>query len=208
MEPQDQPRNNAVKTIQARDVTDLYVALYKHFMKVRGADPGTKTGTHEPATTNLDVMQLAARWTKPVLKTGTDHDTDRVRRKAWLACVTAVHNQADVQHRPNELYPDNKAFWGCMRKTSIWLDARQFRPDKWDLVWDSLDEAVRGLPGTLSSVASAGGRAAGDVADTTGSAAKAIGRGVADFLGEPIRLVAVLVGGAILIPPVVRAFRD
>lgn len=205
--PNHYRRNNAATTIQADDFTDLYIALYKHYLQERGPDPASLNGAHMPATTNLDVMQLAARWSKPVLKVGTDHDTDRIRRKAWLACVTEVHNRADVQHQPDAIYSDNIAFWGCMRKTAIWLSSRQFRPSKWDLVVESVEEAVLDLPGTLASVGRAGGRAAGDVVETTGSAAKAIGRGAADFFGEPIRLVALLVGGAILIPPVVRAFR-
>lgn len=209
----DIPRNaNRVQqlraTIQADDFTDLYIALYKQLLKLRGADPSTLQGTREPATTNLDVMQLAALWTKDVLKVGTDHDNDRIAHKRWLDCVSAVHRLADVAHRPDETYPENRAFWGCMRKTAIWLDARKHRPSKWDMWWDSVDEAVDDLPGTLTSVARSVGSAGSSAVDTAGDAAKTIGRGLSGFFGEPVRLVAVLVGGAILLPPVIRALRS
>jgi len=197
-------------SLQADNFSHLEIALYKHFMKVRGRDPATtaRPGTIYPATTNLDVMQLAAMWTREVLKASVDDATDRVRHKEWLDTVAEVHVHADVEHKPDAIYPKNTDFWQSMSKTAIWLDVRKLRPEKWDLWWDSVGEAVEALPGTLAGVARSAGSAGSSAVGAAGDAAKTIGRGFSDFFSEPVRVIAVLIGGAILLPPVIRAMRD
>ena len=196
-------------SLEAPNFTDLNIALYKHFMKVRGRDPATLRipGLVAPATTNLEVMQLAAMWSKEVLRVSIDNATDRARNQAWLDCMGQVRAHADVKAHANATYAGNRAFWRCTSKTAVWLDVRKLRPKKWDLWWDSVGEAVVELPSTLGDVVHAVGGAGRSAVGAAGDAARSVGRGLADFFSKPVALIALVVGGAFVVPPVVRSLR-
>ena len=177
-------------------------------MKLRGPDPATKgQSTLYPATTNRDITELATLWTREVARASIDNDTDKVRAKQWRDCIAQVHRDADVAAHPDAVYAHTYDFWRCMEKIAIWLDVRKLRPSTWDLVVDSVGEAVEDLPNTFGDAAHAVGGAGKRAVGAAGDAASAVGRGLVDFFDKPVTIIAVLIGGALVIPPVVRALR-
>ena len=92
---------------------------------------------------------------------------------------------------PDVEYPENEQFWQqCSRRLAIYLESRKVVPSRWELITESIGEAITELP-----------RVVGDATRTAAGAA-------AGLLSSPAKLGALLLGGAILAPPIIRALRN
>ena len=85
---------------------------------------------------------------------------------------------------------ENERFWQkCTRRLAIYLESRKVVPSRWKL-------AVSALTETLAEVPTA-----------VGGATKSAASAAAGIVREPAKLAAVLLGAAVLGPPLIRAFR-
>lgn len=115
-------------------------------------------------------------------------DTEETEHARWRDCADLVTKTAD-KAKANEVYPDNQRFWACTKRLAIYLQARKVVPSRWRLFTESLTEAIAEVPQVVSRAT----RAAADTA--------------AGLLADPARLAAVLLGAAVLLPPLIRAWR-
>lgn len=170
------------------DAVAQWVELKEAYLELRGSTAG-KHGKAIPKTTHADVMQIATAWTAELKKVSPRADYERSEHERWKACAAKVAALYDKPN-PNAEYADNEHFWQeCTKRLSIYLQARKVVPSKWELAVESVVEAVAELPQVVG----------GAVKSTASAAAKVI--------KDPAKLAAVLLGAAILLPPVIRAFR-
>ena len=180
---------------QHSDAVVRWVKLKQMFVKLRGGSPA-KNHKVVPRTTNGDVLQLAAAWSRELAKVSPNSDHQRSDHKRWQSAMETVKNNADPT-RPNALYPRNEEFWqDHSTRLAIYLESRKATPSKWTLLKESFVETLADVPGALGNATHA---TAGAVADAGGA--------VADFVKKPINAALVLLGGAILLPPIIRAVR-
>jgi hypothetical protein len=166
--------------IQADSHTDLWLELKRRYLAVRGSIAGTN-GKAIPRTTNRDVLLLATRWTTELTKTRGDAASDRSERKRWRTSLAEVERLADDK-QPDREYAANASFWDASNRLAIYLESLKMRPGRWQLAWEAISESVRELPSTIS-----------DASATTAAAARR-------FLSDPLKLGAVVLGAAIIMP--------
>ena len=115
---------------------------------------------------------------------------ERLEHARWKTCANKVARLYDRANPKGGLYPHNEEFWQeCTRRLAVYLEARKVVPSKWELLVESFVEAVAEVPEVIGRVAK----------QTAGAAAGVI--------TSPAKLAAVLLGSAILLPPIIRAFR-
>jgi len=187
--PDAPPPEVPVLTIQSGDAVRLWVELKKTYVAMRGSDPD-RSGKAVPRTTNADIKQLAARWSHELSKSKRPKlDADKSTRTEWAACLAEVeHLTAGVD--PNSTYAKNEKFWQVYTKRlAVYLESLKVVPSRWELATAAIKEAVVELP------------------ETMGRATRATASAAASLVKDPAKLAAVLLGGALLLPPVIRAFR-
>lgn len=170
------------------DAVAQWVELKETYVKLRGFTVG-KNRKAIPKTTHADVMQLATAWTNELKKVSPRADYERTEHELWKKCTEKVASLYDKDN-PSAEYPDNEQFWQvCTSRLAIYLNARKVVPSKWELFVESVVEAVAEVPATV------------------GRATKATAGAAARVIKDPAKLAALMLGAAILLPPVIRAFR-
>ena len=157
-------------------------------MGLRGADPGPFGGA-VPRTTHADILQLTTSWTRELGKVEPRDEFETTEHDRWKTCAAEVARQYD-RTKSNEVYPGNERFWQeCSRRVAIYLQARKVVPSRWQLFTEAVTEAIADVPEVVSR------------------ASKAAAEAAAGLLADPARFAAVLLGAAVLLPPVIRAWR-
>jgi hypothetical protein len=168
--------------VSAANHVDLWLELKRRYLTLRGGAPGPQ-GKSIPRTTGRDVLHLATRWTVELMEARGDEARDRTERQRWKDCLAEIERRVDPTDTGRE-YPANPAFWDASSRLAIYLESQKLRPSRWQLVRDSLAESARELPATLAIAGSA-----------TAAAARR-------FLSDPVKLVAVALGAALVIPAI------
>jgi hypothetical protein len=166
--------------VSAANHVDLWLELKRRYLALRGGAPGPQ-GRSIPRTTGHDVLDLATRWTVELMKARGDEARDRSERQRWKECLAEIDRRVDAAD-PGREYPANPAFWDASNRMAIYLESQKLRPSRWQLVRESLAESARDLPATLATASSA-----------TAAAARR-------FLGDPLKLAALVVGAAVVVP--------
>ncbi len=174
--------------IQTKDAVKQWVDLKHQYIALRGSKPGNNRKAI-PKTTHHDVMQIVTAWSRELRKVTPRSSSEWGEHARWTACMARVAKRYDAK-KPNAEYPDNEDIWqNCTKRLAVYLQSRKIVPSKWQLLKEAVFEAVAEVPNTL------------------GHATRELASGAAGLLAEPGKLAALLLGGAILIPPLVRAFR-
>jgi hypothetical protein len=180
---------------QHPDAVTRFIKLKELYLELRGGVEG-ENRRPIPLTTNADVLQLATLWTRELARVKPRDAHERSDHRRWAACVEDVKQNADP-HQPDAQYPKNEAFWSCMGRLAIYLQARKIVPSKWELFKEAVAETIAEVPATL-----------GQATTAAGSAAASAGGTVADFVKKPAQAALVVLGAAILLPPIIRAVRS
>ena len=187
--------NPQIVVARHSDAVVRWVKLKQMYVDLRGASVG-KNKKLIPHTTNSDVLQLAAAWSREVGKVKADSASQRSEHKRWQRCMETVKQHADPS-KPDAIYPRNEEFWQeCTSRLAIYLESRKAVPSKWTLLKESVVETLEEIPGAL-----------GDATHATAGAVADAGGAVLNFVKKPVNAALVVLGGAILLPPVIRAFR-
>lgn len=172
--------------IQSGDAVRQWLETKRAYEELRGV---RRAANHKwvPRTQIRDIEAIAAQWSKELGKVKPRSEHERSDHKRWAQCIATVE-RLSTGKRPQAPYPaaENEAFWqDCTRGLAIYLESRKVVPSKWELAW----EVMREIP-------SAPGRIAREAGDSVWGAVK-----FAALLGAGV------VGAAIVLPPVIRAFR-
>jgi hypothetical protein len=166
---------------------DLFISQVRTLKNLRGEDPSTIPGLLKaiPRTTNTDVKQLGAFWSKQLrdVKHIIGHDAVAER---WATVMVDV-NSLTKNANPNAVYPKNEAFWRGLGAVRTQVHVADGAPSTGARILDSLGYGVSQLPTTLSESAKA----------VAGGAAGLL-RGVFSGLATPLLVGAGLVGGVLL----------
>jgi hypothetical protein len=187
----DRVRNQASDPIptldlQTQDAVKQWVELKQAYLALRGAKEG-KNHKPVPRTTHHDVMQIATAWTRELRKVEPRNDHERTEHGRWKSCADQVAARYNKQ-TPGAEYPENERFWQeCTARLAVYLEGRKIVPSSWELLVESVFEAIAEVPATI-------GRAGREVAS-----------GASSLLEQPGKLAAVLIGSVIVLPPLVRA---
>jgi hypothetical protein len=174
--------------IQTADAVKQWLELKQRYATLRGVKEG-KNRKQIPKTTHSDVLQLCTAWSRELRKVEPRSDHERSEHGRWMNCTERVATIYDSAN-PSAEYPENEAFWQeCTSRLAVYLESRKVVPSKWQLFLDAVVEAVAELP------------------ETIGHAGREVASGAARLIQEPAKLAALLLGAAILLPPVIRAFR-
>jgi hypothetical protein len=168
--------------VEAASFADLWLELKRRYVALRGSTPGPHSKAI-PKTTNRDVLLLGTRWTVEATRARGEEARDQSERARWRASLAEVERMADAS-RPDAEYRANASFWDASNPLAFYLESLKMRPSRWQLARESIAESVHELPATLAAA---------------GSAATAAAR---RFLGDPLKLAAVVLGAAIVIPAV------
>ena len=137
-----------------------------YFVKLRGEDivPGG-LAVHVPRTTNSDVTQLAAYWSKALARVGEHNFADISYRhiiNRWKAAVADVE-QLTRGAEPTAIYPRNAEFWAALLTIALQVAVTDEAPSRWTLVKETvhnlpqnISDAIAKLPDVVSKVADAG----------------------------------------------------
>jgi hypothetical protein len=190
------------KKFDAATYFDLYLAQQKYLAEQRGSDlldpeDGVTGGKQlVPRTTNSDIVQLAAYWSKE-LDDAKDVSGTAGVEKRWAAVLVDVFTIARTGD-PSAVYPKNHAFWRGLSRTASHVNAADSVPSKSEMMIDSLKDSIKDLPknivGGVKAVASGVTSAAGEVAHTIGNVAHEAGKGLFTGFGTPLLIGAGLVG--------------
>lgn len=175
-------------------------ALLKHFRRVRG-ERKTAKGYWIANATNGDIAALVkyydGEYRRSKVSQSWYKDADK---RQWLRDREAIANDLNGAD-PNALYPRNEWFWNrVLLKLSILLQVAKTRPSPTELFFESvretlderaqdIDEAIETTATTIDEIAETG--------DRLWSGLKIAGI-----------VAAGLLGAAIVLPPVIRAFKD
>ena len=174
--------------IQTKDAIKQWVDLKHKYIALRGSKLGNNQKAI-PKTTHHDVMQIATAWSRELRKVTPRGSSEWREHDRWATCMRQIAKRYNAT-TPNAEYPKNDDFWQeCTKRLAIYLQSRKVVPGKWQLLKEAVLEAVAEVPATL------------------GHATRELASGAAGLLAGPGKLAALLLGGAILIPPLVRAFR-
>ena len=191
--PRNAPPEPKAIIAKEKDAVRRWISLKKRYIKARGASVG---GNNKmvPHTTNADVKQLATLWSNEVKKVKPRSDDERSEHKRWQACVDKVAKLADTS-KPDERYSDNEHFWQrCTSRLAIYLESRKVVPSEWELFKEAFVESLAEVPGTIGNAGLA-------TANVVGGAAKAV-------LSKPAMAAMAILGGVLLLPPIIRAVRE
>lgn len=196
----NQPQTRTVKKLDAvinrhANAVTRWLRLKELYIQRRGSTQGANTKLI-PRTTNSDVLQLATHWSRELARVSPRSAHERREHARWSACMATVKQHADPT-KPNAVYAKNEAFWqSCTRRLAIYLSARKAIPSKWQMFKESVVETIAEVPGILGDATRS---TAGVVTDVAGSAA--------NLVSKPARAALVVLGAAILLPPIIRAVR-
>ena len=186
-------------------------ALLRFYRKERG-ETKTRKGYMIPLTTRRDIVQLVKWW---------DAEYRRARaRKRWHK--DPIHDlwkrakqriSRDIQGAdPEAVYPGNEWFWNIvLLKLAIHLEVLKTSPSPTELMIESLRETVEERLDDAKDLFDNAGETVIDFFDAAGDAAGALAD-MGERAWSGIKVAAIvggsLVGAAIVLPPVVRAFRN
>lgn len=191
--PRNAPPEPKAIIAKETDAVRRWVALKKVYSEARGSTVGANKKA-VPNTTNADVKQLATLWSNEVKKVKPRNDHERSDHQRWQACVDKVAKLADAT-KPDERYPDNEEFWQhCTARLAIYLESRKVVPSEWQLFKEAVVESLAEVPGTI-------GRAGLATAGAVGDAANAV-------VSKPALAAMAILGGILLVPPIIRAVRE
>lgn len=193
------------------DPLDLWLATRRFFKERRTVKSGTGNSTY-PETTNRDVRQLADVWTGIHNRLWRDDLFGAAQHKeSWKAARSAI-DVAAAGADPSAIFLHNEDFWLRWTKgQAIHLSVARDMPTKWEMVVDSVKEAVVALPENLGRGATAVAEVTASVATKAGEVAAAPVRGVFSGLfgnlGKPLLIGAAIVGGIAVLPRLVAPAR-
>ncbi len=188
-------------TVTARgDHVQHWAAIKRIYIKKRGSDAG-KSGKAIPRTTNGDVAKLARWWNiearREVMRTMFANDRSPSSLKQWSNAISEI-NKYVANADKAALYPKNEWFWDTATlRLAIYLESRKAIPTSTDLMIESLTETLADHADTARTVA----RGATD-------ALAGAGKGLLSTVKTGALILGGLVGAAIVLPPIIRAFRD
>lgn len=177
---------------------DLYNAQLKFLWEKRGFDQldqpaGFSGGNRKiPRTTNSDVLQLAAYWSKQLedVKHVFGHDGVVAR---WKPIAADVEKLAKTG-APDAVYAKNNELWRGLQEVAIQVAVSDEAPSKWDMVVDSVKDSIVHLPQTVSGAASHAADYVEKAAEAVGHVASAAGKGLFAGLGAPVLIGVGLLG--------------
>ena len=182
------------------DHVDQRTALLRYLRRKRG-EFKTKAGYMVPRTTNADISQLLAYWDGEYKNSRAAKDwyKDGDKRQ-WLRDREAI--AADLEGRePDAEYARNEFFWNrAILKLAILLQVSKTRPSPTQMFVEALRETVAERVQDADQAIDTAGKVAENVAEAGGRAWSTL-----KIAGVVAASVA---GAAIVLPPVIRAFRD
>lgn len=160
-----------------------------YFSKLRGEDV-VQGGliAHVPRTTNRDVVQLAAYWTKHLVRVGVSRDVDASSRHIvdrWRTAIADVH-QLTHDADPSAVYARNTEFWTALMTIALQVAVTDEAPSRWTLIKESVEHSISILPETLSDAASWASTKVADVFTKVADVSKSVGL----ELAKPLLLAA------------------
>ncbi len=172
-----------------------WTELREQFEKKRGFDEG-RNRKKIPRTTNADVKQLANFWHRELLRAIVSNpfprDKDKASRARWL------HSKAQIDYelknaKPDEIYARNEWFWQeATTRLALYLQGLKAIPSSTTMIVDSVFEVIE-------EGADAAQQLVKDVAEVGDRALHKLKIGTI--------IAASVVGAAVILPPVIRAFR-
>ncbi len=177
-----------------------WIALKRLYMAKRGSDPN-RFGKAIPRTTNADIAEITQWWQKEFLyalvRDPFANDSDTASRKRWSVAKATIDKELDSAD-PNAVYARNPWFWDkATSGVALYLEARKAIPSDSELIVESLKETVVEHAETVKKVA----KGAADVITEAGERTYSV-------LKTGAFIAAGVLGAAIVLPPVIRAFRD
>ncbi len=178
----------ATVSVASGDAVRQWIDIKRSYEEMRGTRPAANN-KFVPRTRVSDVKQIAARFSGELKKVSPKNALDRVEHQRWKACLDRIAELSQGKSSTDE-YPENEVFWqDCTRRLAIYLESRKVVPSRWKLAVSALTETLSEVPSVLGGAT----RSAAEVA--------------AGIVREPAKLAAVLLGAAVLLPPVIRALR-
>lgn len=187
--------------IQAHEDHVLQRTALLHLYRRERGERKTSDDYMIPLTTNRDVSQLAKWWHGEYKRSRASKDwykdSDKQRWEQAHEKVTRDVKGAD----PDAQYPDNEWFWNkAMLKLAILLQVAKTRPSPTQLMIESFKETIAERVDDADDVVSTAGKAVETVAEA------------GSRTWSSVKIAAIVVGGligtAIVVPPIIRAFRD
>ena len=178
------------------DHGDQWSQLRDQFEEKRGYTSG-RNRKKIPRTTNRDVKQLAEWWHRELLLVIAKYlgrrDFDKASRARWLRAKSTI--ESDLKNAdPAAEYPRNEWFWQeASYRLARYLQSRKAVPSNTSLMIDSVSEAIQESADTVKQIAM-------DVSDAGERAMSKVKVGLI--------IAGSVIGAAIVLPPVIRAFRD
>ena len=193
---------NDKTTVKAQpDHVTQWAQLKRVYVTKRGSDAG-RNRKAIPRTTNADIKQLADYWHGEYLQEMIGRpkalDKDRASRKRWVEAKRTIDRQL-AHADPNAVYAVNEWFWqDATSRLAIYLESRKALPSKASLLIESVSETVQeGVDGAVN--------AAKDAVSTVVDQA---GKSMWPILKIGGLVIGGIAGAAIVIPAIIRAFKD
>jgi hypothetical protein len=199
-------------TIKAHENHVMHrIALLKRYRVERG-EVKTANGYMIPKTLHQDIEQLMKWW-------NLEYRQARVLRPFHRDPAQPIWEKARAEIRrdlegadPDAVYPRNEWFWNdAILKLAIYLESQKNPPSDTDLLIDSFKETIEERIDDAESLIEGVGDAASTVVDVASRAAGAVTE-AGGRVWSGLKLAAIiggsLVGAAIVVPPIIRAFRD
>ena len=177
---------------------DLWRAQRDFLAQKRGFDqpeppPGMGLrGLKIPRSTNQDVLQLAAYWSKELANAKQVMGYKAAVEK-WRTVMADVDQYAKTG-KPDDVFPKNNEFWHTLFDVSVQIAIGDEAPSKFDMAVDSLKYSVTHLPDTLSHAASKTVDLVAGAAHAAGHIVNEAGKGLFGGLGTPLWIGGGLLG--------------
>lgn len=186
-------------------------SLLEFYRKERG-EFKNPAGYRTPLTTYDDIRENTAWWDREYTRARNKRPWHKdPAQKLWENARAKI--QRDMRGADSsKTYPHNDWFWNhVLLKLSIYLEVAKTTPSPTELLIESFKETIGDRIQDASEFLDGAGDVAGDIADAAADAAGAVVKaGEQAFSGLKIAAIvgASLLGAAIVVPPVVRAFRN
>jgi hypothetical protein len=178
-----------------------WLRLKRYFVKERGSDAGENKKAI-PRTTHDDVKQLTAYWQGEYKR--APRKGPKGARMHWPNAKAKIDQQL-ANGKPDDLYPENEWFWQkATHRLALQLEAWKVIPSRTELFYEALKET---LSDHAERVKDAGATVRDKAKETLDDAAS-IGDKAVGILKTAAIIGGVVVGAAVVLPPIVRAFRD
>ena len=185
--------------------------LLRFYRKERG-EFKNPAGYRTPLTTYDDIRENTAWWNgeyKRARKKRPWHKDPA--QKLWEKARAKILRQLESADK-DATYPDNDWFWNhVLLKLSIYLEVAKTTPSPTELLIESFKETIGERIEDASDFLDSAGDAAGDLAQVAADAAEAVAE-AGERAWSGLKIAAIvggsLIGAAIVVPPVVRAFRN